>query len=163
MSHIILMGVSGSGKTTIGSALAKKLQWPFLDADDFHSAANIEKMRAAIPLTDLDRAQWLSTLHAELFGATSSLILACSALRQQYRDQLCVGVNVQWVWLSASKETLVTRLSARPNHYMPASLLKSQLETLEPPETAINIDVSMSVTGCVDQVIEALQMHSRGH
>jgi gluconokinase len=142
---IVLMGVSGSGKTTVGKELARQLGWSFYDADDYHPAVNLAKMRAGVPLTDEDRLPWLQTLArlidvAELQG--EDVVLACSALKQAYRDHLArEGAAVNYVFLSASPELIRRRLEARRGHFMNTRLLASQLETLELPAGAIRIDV----------------------
>ncbi|MBX9962745.1 MAG: gluconokinase [Burkholderiales bacterium] len=141
MSVIVLMGVAGSGKTTVGRIVAERLGWRFLDADDFHSPENVEKMRRGQPLTDDDRWPWLDRLNG-LLREDGSAVLACSALRQRYRDRIGAGLDdVRWVHLAGSFELIGSRLAARKGHYMPASLLASQFNTLEPPSAALTIDV----------------------
>jgi len=143
---ILLMGVSGSGKTTVGRILAADLGWAFYDADDFHPPANVEKMQRGIPLTDADRAPWLDALHAllaSLAGDGRSAVLACSALKQSYRDHLVAGVGgVRVVYLRGSAALLQRRLAARRGHFMPADLLRSQLEALQAPADAIAVDIA---------------------
>ncbi|HEX5750837.1 MAG TPA: gluconokinase [Archangium sp.] len=143
---IIVMGVSGSGKTTVGQRLAAALGWRFRDADDFHPPGNIAKMAAGTPLTDEDRAPWLSVLR-ELVGnalaAGESLVLACSALKHSYRERLTVDAARQrWVYLRAPRELIAERLKARQGHYMPVSLLDSQLAALEVPEDALVVEAT---------------------
>jgi gluconokinase len=134
---LVLMGVTGSGKTTIGKLLAAETGWRFADADDFHSEANRAKMHAGIPLTDEDRQPWLATLHNLLLGwyeSGISGILGCSALKQSYRDVLTPQIpplNIRFVLLDVSRPVLEQRLAARKNHYMNPTLLQSQLDTLE--------------------------------
>ena len=133
---LVVMGVSGSGKTTVATGLAKRLGWVFAEGDDFHPAANVAKMHAGIPLTDEDRWPWLSKL-AEWIGereaADENAVLTCSALKRSYRDVLDEGhPSVRFVHITASTETIRRRLQNRRGHYMPASLLDSQLATLEP-------------------------------
>lgn len=134
---LVLMGVTGSGKTTIGKLLAGETGWRFADADDFHSEANRAKMHAGIPLTDEDRAPWLASLHDLLLGwyeGGTSGILGCSALRQSYRDVLTPQIpplNIRFILLDVSREVLEQRLQARKNHYMNPNLLQSQLDALE--------------------------------
>jgi gluconokinase len=154
---VLLMGVSGVGKTTIGQALAEQLGWRFADADDFHSAANIEKMRAGIPLDDAARAPWLQSLHDAIVGwiATGeSVVLACSALKEAYRQQLRVGSEVKLVYLHGDVSLIAQRLYGRHGHYMNPELLRSQFDTLEAPtETeAISVDVSGQVPEIVGEI-----------
>jgi gluconokinase len=142
---IILMGVTGAGKTTVGRVLAAQLGWPFHDADDFHPPANVEKMRRGEPLTDADRAPWLDALHrliAQLAAEHRNAVIACSALKQAYRDRLAAGVDqVSFVYLRGDPELLRQRLAARHGHFMPAELLRSQLDTLQEPHDAVVVDV----------------------
>ena len=145
---ILLMGVSGAGKTTIGQALAEQLGWQFADADDFHSAANVAKMRAGIPLDDTDRAPWLQSLHEASvgwIGAGESVVLACSALKEAYRQQLMIDLEVKLVFLHGDFGLLSQRLEARHGHYMNPDLLRTQFDTLEVPTEAISVDVSPPV------------------
>ncbi len=142
---IVMMGVSGSGKTTIGRVLATKISATFADADDYHSTANKAKMAAGHPLTDGDRAPWLKTLNDVLQGWVKDGkrgILACSALKAGYRQTLSAGVaadKIAFVWLDGSKEIIAERMQARQNHFMHADMLESQLATLEPPAEATRI------------------------
>jgi gluconokinase len=156
---VVLMGVSGSGKTTIGVRLTSDLGWTFADGDDYHPASNIEKMRSGIPLTDADRAPWLETLHtliAQWIANGTNAVLACSALKQAYRQELNVGPEVSFVYLKASPEVLESRLRKRAGHYMKENMLRSQLATLEEPADAIVVDVSGSVEDSVKQIRERL-------
>jgi len=156
---IILMGVTGSGKTTIGLALAASLQWQFVDADDFHSPANVAKMRAGIPLNDADRVPWLASLHDVVAGwlnAGTNAVLACSALKQSYREQLLVSPEVRLVYLRGSRELIVQRLAQRHGHYMDPNLLPSQFAALEEPLDAIVVDVETEVPELVAHIHEAL-------
>lgn len=141
----VVMGVSGSGKTTIGTLLAHRTGVLFADADDYHSAANKEKMRAGTPLTDEDRAPWLETLHDLLKSwadAGTGGVLACSALKASYRDTLGAGLPVDvltFVWLDGARELIQARLEARVGTYMNPLLLGSQIATLEPPSEALRV------------------------
>jgi gluconokinase len=149
---VVVMGVCGCGKTTVGKALAAALGWRFFDADDFHPPANIEKMAAGIPLTDTDRWPWLDRLAAEMGAierAGGHAVLACSALRQAYRDRLAVAGGVRFVHLRGDRATIAARVAARPGHYMPATLVDSQFAALELPAEAIDVDITLPVA---DQV-----------
>jgi gluconokinase len=155
---ILLMGVTASGKTTIGRALAEQLRWRFADADDYHSAANIARMRAGIPLTDQDRAPWLQSLRSAIpawLAAGENVVLACSALKASYRDILMVGPEVKLVYLRASKELIASRLAARHGHYMNPSLLDSQFEALEAPQNALIVEASLPVEQIVNSIRRA--------
>ena len=132
----VVMGVSGTGKSTLGAALARDLGWPYAEGDDFHSAANVAKMHAGHPLTDEDRWPWLRAIAAwagEREQARSGGVVTCSALRRSYRDLLRAGhPDVRFICLVGSREVLAARLAGRQGHFMPAALLDSQLATLEP-------------------------------
>ena len=149
-ANIIVMGVSGSGKTTIGELLAQQLGRPFYDGDDYHSAANVAKMAAGNPLTDADRHDWLATLATHLgeWEAAGGAVLACSALKETYRQTLQAGeqLPLTWVFLDGSRELLEKRLEGRHDHYMKASMLDSQLATLEKPTYGIRIELTNSET-----------------
>lgn len=160
---ILLMGVSGVGKTVVGEALAQKLSWRFVDADDFHSPANVAKMHAGIPLDDADRAPWLQSLHEAIAGwiAThESVVLACSALKEAYRRQLLVGPEVKLVFLRAEFAVVSEHLAHRHGHFMSPALLQSQFNTLEPPSDAIIIDASKSIPEVVADICAALGLTS---
>lgn len=153
---VVVMGVSGSGKTTIGQALAVRLGCRFLDGDDFHPAANVEKMRAGVPLEDADRLPWLERLHAELRGSDDA-VLACSALKARYREILSRGIaDFRLVYLRGSLELIAERLARRRHRYMPPTLLQSQFDALESPQDAIVVDVAHPPSRCVDQVAAVL-------
>jgi gluconokinase len=144
---VIVMGVAGSGKTTVGQALAAGEGWPFFDADDFHSPENKEKMRSGQGLTDEERRPWLLALRAkidELRGAGRSGVFACSALKQAYRDHLQAGPEVRFVHLTGPFEVIARRLAERPDHYAGPTLLRSQFEALEPPTGVPTVDVSLT-------------------
>ena len=152
---VLLMGVSGAGKTTVGTVLAAQLGWEFADADDYHPAANVEKMRNGIPLTDADREPWLESLRSLIvawIAAGKSGVLACSALKQAYRDRLMVGASVRVVYLKADRELLRERLLLRRGHYMKEGMLESQIATLEEPADAIVLDARLSVTDTVREI-----------
>lgn len=145
---VVVMGVCGCGKSTVGAALAQSLQWPFLDADDFHPAANVAKMSAGTPLTDEDRWPWLDRVAAELkkiLERGGHAVLACSALKQAYRDRLARAGDVRFVHLTGDYDTIASRLQSRQHRYMPATLLASQFATLEPPAEALEVDIRESV------------------
>ena len=138
---VVVMGVSGSGKTVVGRELAARLGWRFRDADEFHPPANVERMSRGIPLTDDDRGPWLDRLHDLVGGALSEggepIVLACSALARRYRERMGLGRGgVRLVFLDGPREVIRGRIAARRDHFMPASLLDSQLAALEPPEPA---------------------------
>lgn len=152
---VLLMGVSGAGKTTVGTMLASQLGWEFADADDYHPAANVEKMRNGIPLSDADRGPWLDSLRsliAAWMAAGKSAVLACSALKQAYRDRLMVGASVRVVYLKADRELLRERLLLRRGHYMKEGMLESQIATLEEPADAIVLDARSSVEDIVREI-----------
>ena len=153
------MGVAGSGKTTIGLALAELLQWQFVDADGFHPPANVAKMRAGIPLEDTDRAPWLASLQNAIAGwleARSNVVLACSALKQSYRDQLLVSPDVKLVYLRGGRELIADRLTQRQGHYMDPNLLASQFATLEEPQDAVVVGVEADVPEIVALIRKTL-------
>jgi gluconokinase len=142
---IILMGVTGSGKTTIGRGLARELGWDFYDADDFHPAANVEKMSRGVPLEDSDRAPWLAALGELVRGRVrrgENAVLACSALKESYRDRLLVDERVKLVYLKGEYSLIQERLLDRRGHFMKASLLDSQFDALEEPGRALRVEVS---------------------
>ncbi len=164
---IILMGVSGSGKTTIGKRLAAELGWSFHDADAFHPPENIAKMRSGVPLDDDDRAAWLaamSELIDEALRAQHSFVLACSALKRAYRERLQVNANeVKFVFLKGSYELIAQRMQNRKGHFMPPQLLRSQFETLEAPREALTLDVALSPRKIVRQIIQKLAPQRCSH
>jgi gluconokinase len=144
---VVLMGVTGSGKTTVGRLLARELGWTFLDADDYHPAANVEKMRRGVPLTDEDRRPWLEALRRRVDEACArgeNVVLACSALKHAYQEYLQHDVvgQVYYVQLRGSEALIGARLAARKGHFMNPGLLHSQFETLEPPDDALQIDIT---------------------
>ena len=153
-TSIIIMGVSGCGKTTVGQMLAARLEYPFFDADDFHDTVNKEKMAAGIPLTDADRAAWLGTL-ANLLETHSPCVLACSALKEQYRVHLARNSKLNWVYLRGSKELIAARLQTR-EHFFNPRLLASQFEILEEPQNAIVVSIEHSLETMVETVLGVL-------
>ena len=158
---VILMGVSGVGKTTVGQILSDKLGWPLFDADEFHSAASIEKMRSGIALEDADRWPWLDRMNAMIRQKEArgeSVLLACSALKQVYRDRLAKStVDVRWVYLKGSFELIRQRLEARKGHYMKAGLLESQFAALEEPRDAPSFGIEDSPDSIADAILRRLQ------
>ena len=154
---IVVMGVSGCGKSTVGQQLAARLGIPFLDADEFHPPANVAKMAAGTPLTDEDRQPWLELLNAKLRTQVST-VLACSALKEKYRRTLAKDLpGCRFVHLKGSVELIRARLAERKHRYMPASLLDSQFETLEAPVDAIEVDVAQPPERCVEKIIARLR------
>jgi gluconokinase len=155
------MGVSGSGKTTVGAALAQRLGVPFADADDFHPAANVAKMSAGVPLEDLDRLPWLQTMSLWLAEhATTGAVISCSALKHWYRTILREAAPTQiFVHLDGGPEVVARRVAGRPGHFMPASLVESQFATLEhlrDDETGVTLPLDLSVDTLVDRAAAAI-------
>jgi len=156
---VIVMGTTGSGKTTIGTLLAKRLVWEFADADDFHPPANVEKMGRGIPLTDADRLPWLKILHDKIVGWNAeqrNFVLACSALKQSYRNELRAGPEVKFVYLKGSYELFSRRVLARKGHFAKQNLITSQFADLEEPADAITIDARHSPAEIVAEVSKQL-------
>jgi carbohydrate kinase (thermoresistant glucokinase family) len=157
VSVIIVMGVSGCGKSTIGQLLADRLGYPFLDADELHPPGNVAKMAAGTPLTDADRQPWLELLNAKLRGQGDA-VLACSALKESYRQILSKGLaDCRFVHLHGSMELIRARLDKRQHRFMPASLLESQFATLEPPAGALAVDIAQPPARCVEEIAAALR------
>jgi gluconokinase len=153
------MGVCGCGKTTVGRSLAEDLGWPFYDADDFHPEANVAKMASGQPLTDDDRWPWLDRIADELrrvLACGGHAVLACSALKHAYRERLKRAGDVRIVYLKGDQATIASRLAGRQHKYMPASLLQSQLATLEEPADALVVDIRPSVPAQVAFIREQL-------
>ena len=149
---VLLMGVSGVGKTTIGEVLAQRLGWRFIDADDYHPPQNVAKMAAGVPLEDADRWPWLDALNRRL-RTEEHAIVACSALKQAYRERLLAGIaDARVVFLHGSRALIAARLAERKHRYMPASLLESQFAALEPPVRAITVDIEADIRTCVAQI-----------
>lgn len=158
---IVILGVSGSGKTTIGKMLAHQQHWQFRDADEFHSPANIQKMHDGIPLDDADRRPWLEAIRHAIDTAIRSdtnLILACSALKAAYRQVLTCSDRVKFVYLRGSFELIQQRLQARHGHFMNPELLKSQFDDLEEPTDAIAIDIAADPQASVRQIVAKLHL-----
>lgn len=156
---LVVMGVAGSGKTTIGKLLAERLGWEFIEGDDFHPSENVEKMSRGIPLTDEDRFGWLQTLAwmlIERLQEKRNAVLACSALKQRYRDILS-GDNpdVNFIYLQGDRELLRDRLHNRPGHFMKTGMLLSQLADLEVPADAFDVDVTLSP----EQIVKLIQIN----
>jgi len=142
---IVVMGVTGVGKTTIGSALAQRLAYAFEDADSYHSPSNIEKMSHGIPLTDADRMPWLESMHRmlqEYAARDHGVVLACSALKQSYRDILGKDMVITWIYLKATAEAIRERIEQRHGHFAKEDLLKSQFDTLEEPQGVIVVNAN---------------------
>jgi gluconokinase len=158
---ILVMGVTGSGKTTVGKLLAQRLKCGFLDADDFHSAANRDKMHHGIPLSDADRAPWLAALHAELMRANAagqSVVLGCSALKQEYRNTLSANLNLTIVFLRGTVAQLQRNLATRRDHFAGESLVPSQLATLEEPSGVMVEDISATPDEIVEDICVRLKI-----
>lgn len=156
---VIVMGVVGSGKTTVGLRLASQLGWEFADADDFHSPANIEKMRGGIPLTDEDRQPWLKSLRAaikEWIRRKQNTVLACSALKRSYRQELNAGPEVRFIYLKGSAPLIARRLDSRHGHFADEKILASQMADLEEPEGAVVVDITSTPAEIVSQIREKL-------
>ena len=157
---IYIMGVAGSGKTTIGKLLSDAIGLPFFDADDFHSSANTKKMQAGLPLTDEDRQPWIERLN-ELGIKQSKLngaIIGCSALKKKYREQLEGGITkCSWIFLQGDYDIIYERMKKRSHHFMPAQLLQSQLESLEIPAAALTIDIGNEPAEIVNNIVQYLK------
>jgi gluconokinase len=158
---IIVMGVTGSGKTTAGSLLAQQLQWRFADADDFHTQSNVEKMRNGVPLNDDDRGPWLERLRAEIAKEDAegrNLVVACSALKKEYRDMLTIGPAVKFVYLKGSAELIALRLEARNGHFDDEKILAGQFADLEEPDNAVVFDIAGTPEEIVTEIRKRLRV-----
>lgn len=156
---VIVMGVVGSGKTTVGQVLAAAQGWDFADADDFHPAPNVEKIRHGIALTDADREPWLERLRAAIMqwiSAGKNVVLACSALKRSYRSMLQVAPEVHFVYLKGSAELIAERLRSRHGHFAGTSILASQFADLEEPQDAIIVDINDTPERMVSEIRRAL-------
>lgn len=158
-ARIVIMGVAGSGKTSVGEALAARIGIPYRDGDAFHPAANVAKMSAGVPLTDADRWPWLDRVAVAL-ATEAPLIIGCSALKRVYRDRIRAGAGgpVRFVHLAGSRAVIAARMGARTGHFMPTSLLDSQFATLEPPgpDEALTVDIDRPLDALVEAIAAAL-------
>ncbi|HET7892121.1 MAG TPA: gluconokinase [Candidatus Sulfotelmatobacter sp.] len=158
---VIVMGVVGSGKTTVGRLLADQLGWEFADADDFHPRANVEKIRQGRGLNDQDRRPWLQALHQAIacwIGERKNVVLACSALKRGYRRELEVGPEVRFVYLKGSAELIAERLRLRKGHYADDQILASQFADLEEPEGAVAVDIAATPAQIVEEIRKRLRL-----
>lgn len=157
------MGVCGSGKTTIGRELASELGWAFYDADDFHPAQNVEKMSVGIPLGDSDRAPWLTTLRGLVVASLNRKeggVLACSALKASYRDQLLIDDRVSLIYLKGDSALIEERLRNRSGHFMKPGMLDSQLAALEEPECGLRVDIALPTGEIVRKIRDFIEQSS---
>lgn len=161
---VLVMGVEGAGKSTVGSALATQLGWQFADGDDFHSTANKAKVHAGVPLTDRDRAPWLAALHEQIMRwheSGTDAVLAASALRERYRQQLFTGTfatESRVVYLYGSASLLAERVAMRAGHFASSAILASQLATLEPPSDAIAVSIAQPLPDQLREIRSALHL-----
>src|ERR1700737_3000932 len=158
---IVVMGPTGSGKTTIGSLLGKRLGWDFVDADEFHSAANKAKMHQGIPLTDADRAPWLAAIRQQMeqwLAEKRNVVLACSALKQSYRDMLCRGDEIKLVYLKGSYDLIAQRLLTRHGHFADEHILAGQFADLEEPSDAVVVEISAPPDEIVEGICRRLEL-----
>lgn len=164
-TRMVLMGVAGSGKTSVGAALARTLAVPYRDGDDLHPAANIAKMQRGEPLTDADRWPWLALVGQSL-GRDAPLIIGCSALKRSYRDHITAkaGGPVLFIHLSGARDVIEARMRAHTGHFMPPALLDSQFATLEPPqpdEMAITVDIANPLDAVIAEIVQRIGADSR--
>lgn len=164
---VVLMGVSGSGKSTVGRLLAARLGWTFFEGDDYHPAKNIQKMSRGIALSEEDRLPWLARIKREIDSYSAQrcdAVWACSALRRRYRQMLAVGVSdIRFVYMKGDEEVIRERMDTRSNHYMKVTMLASQLASLEEPDTAIVVDIRSSPVDIASQIICELRSATGGH
>jgi gluconokinase len=162
---VVVMGVTGAGKTTVGNLLAQQLGWEFADADDFHSPANVEKIKSGIPLSDADRAPWLESLRQAMeqwIAKRQDVILACSALKKSYRDHLSIGNEVKFVYLKGSYDLIAQRLRLRHGHFASEKILASQFVDLEEPDDALTVEIDQSAEEIVAAIRRGLGLdHDR--
>ncbi len=162
INAIILMGVSGCGKTTIGHMLASRLEWEFFESDEYHSSEDVHKMSTGIPLTDEDRWPWLVRLHQVLnehFQLKQPLVLACSALKESYRDILTGEMpGIVYIYMKGDFEIIQKRMKARENHYMKADMLQSQFDALEEPTDALIVDILCHPEEIISQILSYLDL-----
>ncbi|MGA7854286.1 MAG: gluconokinase [Candidatus Acidiferrales bacterium] len=162
---ILVMGVTGAGKTTVGKLLAERLHWKFLDADDFHPPANIEKMKRGISLTDADREPWLAAIHAALLERTAKnqdAVLGCSALKQSYREKLAKGVDLHVCYLKGSFEEISRRLEHRHGHFAGEGILAGQFADLEEPKDAVLLSATATPEENVREALSKLNLSAAG-
>jgi gluconokinase len=158
---VLVMGTTGAGKTTVGKLLAEKLNWVFLDADDFHPSANIAKMKQGIPLDDADRVPWLAAIHHRLIietAAGKNCVLACSALKKSYRETIDAGLDVRTVYLKGTYEEMRAHILARHGHFAGEGILAGQFRDLEEPEDAIVVSVEHSPEEVAEEVLQSLKL-----
>jgi len=160
---LLVMGVTGAGKTTVGKILARQMRWTFLDADSFHPPANVEKMRHGIPLTDQDRDPWLAAIHARLVNYAANnqnAVLACSALKQSYRERLAVGVDLRVCYLKGTHSEMRKHLAARQGHFAGEAILVAQFADLEEPLDAVVLEVNRSPEALAHEALRKLNLVS---
>ena len=156
---LLVMGVAGSGKSTVGRMLAERLSWVYLEADDFHSAANKEKMHRGVPLSEADRLPWLGAIHSELRALDAeekNVVLACSALREQYRCILMEELDVKVVYLRGSKKLIAERLRNRASHFAGEAILDDQFAVLQEPRKALVMEITAEPKSIVEQVLQEI-------